>query len=100
VNGIFNKGFYSATALTGDLDLGVRFPMDRAEVTLSAGPSGIAGGDSDGTPYLGGGVHGAVGATAWITGAVGLQARARVRRWWGIGDDVLLGLSAGVVIRL
>lgn len=100
LNGIFNQGRYSASALAGDLDLGVRFPMDRFELTLSAGPSGILGGDSDGTPYTGGGMHAAAGATVWLADRVGITGRGRVRRWWGIADDVLLGVSFGVALRL
>ncbi len=100
ITGIFNQGFYSLNALAGDLDLGVRFPMDPFELSLSAGPSGILGGDSDGTPYTGGGVHGAVGATAWVTNSVGLQARGRVRYWWGVANEALAGLSLGLVVKL
>lgn len=100
ITGIFNKGFYSLNALAGDLDLGVRVPMELVELSLSAGPSGIVGGDSDGTPYAGGGVHGAVGATAWVTGSIGLQARGRIRYWWGVANDVLAGFSLGLVVKL
>ena len=100
VNGIVKQGFYRADALTGDLDIGVRFPMDRFEFTLSGGPSGIAGGDSDGTPYLGGGLQAGVGATAWLTNSIGLTSKVRARNWWGIVNDVRLGVSVGVVLRL
>ena len=100
VNGIVHQGFYRADALTGDLDIGVRFPMDRFELTLSGGPSGIAGGDSDGTPYLGGGAQAAVGGTAWVTNSIGLTSKVRARHWWGIVNDVRLGVSFGVVLKL
>lgn len=100
ITGIFNKGFYSLNALAGDLDLGVRVPIERLELSLSAGPSGILGGDSDGTPYAGGGVHGAVGATAWVTSSVGLQTRGRIRYWGGVANDVLAGVSLALVVKL
>jgi hypothetical protein len=100
LTGIFDQGFYSATAIAGDLDVGIRFPMRRFEVMLSAGPSGILGGDSDGTPYTGGGAHAAVGATAWITERIGLTGRFRTRWWQGTAEGLLPGGSLMLVVRL
>jgi hypothetical protein len=100
LSGFFNQGFYSATALTGDLDVGIRFPLPRFEVVLSAGPSGMLGGDSDGTPYTAGGGHAAAAGTAWLGDRVGLTGRFRARWWQGTAEGLLPGAWLGLVVRL
>ncbi len=100
LTGIFNKGFYHTDAIAGDLDLGIRFPVRSLEVQVTAGPTGILGGDSDGTPYTGGGLQGAIGLAAWAGNRVGFVVRGRARHWWGTADGLKLGFSAGILLRL
>jgi len=100
VAGYFNQGRYGADFLVGDLDLGVSFPLGRSELLVAAGPSGFLGGDGDGTPYTGGGGHGSIGLTAWLGDQVGLVTKARARAWGGTIKGALLGVSAGIVLRL
>jgi hypothetical protein len=97
---ISGAGRYGLDALAADLDVGVLVPRGRFELALTAGPSGLLGGDGDGTPYYSVGVHGAVGATLWATDRFGLTARVRVRQWITSPAEQSPGVVAGLVVRL
>ena len=97
---ITDAGFYSLTALALDLDLGIRVPLDRFEVRLSAGPAGLLGGDSDGTPYYSIGAHASVGATYRLSERIGIVARGRFRQWITSPAKRSPSLFLGLVVTL
>lgn len=98
---INNAGFYSLTALAADLDLGLRERVGRLEIQGSVGPSGLLGGDSDGTPYYSAGVHVSAGLIYWPSDRVGFYGRGRLRQWITSSPaNRSPGVSAGMVLRL
>ena len=76
-----SAGFYDLNALTLDVHIGIRSAPAHIEWHATAGPSGMLGGDSDGTPYLQLGGQGTVGATWWFANRLGAMAAATGRAW-------------------
>ncbi len=96
-----NAGFYTLTALTLDVGLGIRTGGNRAELHALIGPTGILGGDSDGTPYVSAGAHLTVGGTRWISDRVGLTAGGVMRVWLGTANSQIApSASLGLRFRL
>ncbi|MEZ4458032.1 MAG: hypothetical protein R2882_16020, partial [Gemmatimonadales bacterium] len=86
LSGIKGAGFYSLDALALDAGLGLRGGSPRFEVQGLIGPSGILGGDSDGTPYTGVGAHATLQGTAWVTPGLGLTGGGVARVWFTTGN--------------
>jgi len=96
-----NAGFYTLTALTLDVGIGIRSGQDRNEFVALVGPTGILGGDSDGTPYTSAGAHLTVGGTRWLTDRIGLTAGAVARVWFTTANSQFApSASIGVRFRL
>lgn len=87
VGWIPNAGFYNLTALTVDLGFGVRSAPGRVEWIGLVGPSGIIGGDSDGTPYVGVAGHAGGYVTAWLSDRIGITGGAIARVWISAGNS-------------
>ncbi|MBM4189051.1 MAG: hypothetical protein FJ206_17260 [Gemmatimonadetes bacterium] len=93
-----SAGFYGLDALTLDAHLGVEKTSRRLTLTGTLGPSAMAGGDGDGTPYLSAGAHATAGLTWWFTDRVGLWAATTGRLWFTTGNSrfspgAMVGLS-------
>ncbi|MDX2057761.1 MAG: hypothetical protein SFV24_08145 [Gemmatimonadales bacterium] len=96
-----NAGFYTLTALTLDVGVGVRSGGARNEVFALVGPTAIVGGDSDGTPYTSAGAHLTLGGTRWLTDRVGITAGAVGRVWFTTANSqVAPSASIGLRFRL
>lgn len=97
---INDAGFYGLTALAADLDLGLRERLGRLELQASVGPSGLLGGDGDGTPYYSAGAHASAGLVYWPSDHLGVYGRGRLRQWITSSPaNRSPGLSAGLVLR-
>jgi len=97
---IRGAGFYGLDALTLDLHIGASSRPDRVEWGATIGPSGLVGGDGDGTPYLAAGVHGTGGVIWWVASRIGLTAAATGRLWFTSGNARLSPSAAiGLTVR-
>ena len=77
-----SDGFYRAGGISADLGASYGGRTGNAELTVSAGPSMLAVGDSDGSFLAFGGGYAAVRGTWWPGGEwLGLFARGSVRLW-------------------
>jgi hypothetical protein len=96
-----DAGFYSLTSATLDLGVGVRTGSSRTDLVALAGPTGMLGGDSDGTPYILAGVHGTLTATWWPSDRVGVSATGVMRVWVTTGNSRFApSATAGLRLRL
>lgn len=84
---IADAGFYGLTALSLDLHVGLRSRPARVEWNGTVGPSGMLGGDGDGTPYIRAGAHGTVGLVWWVDPRIGLTASTTGRIWFTTGNS-------------
>ncbi|MGE0443236.1 MAG: hypothetical protein AB7L66_14200 [Gemmatimonadales bacterium] len=101
VSGIKGAGFYGLDALALDAGIGLRGGSPRFEVQGLIGPSGMLGGDGDGTPYLGFGANATLQGTAWLTSGVGITAGGVARSWFTTGNTRFSPSAyAGLRIRL
>lgn len=76
-----DAGFYGLDALVLDVGLGKRWSTSTRDYALMAGPSGMVGGDGDGTPYLAAGAHLSALAIHWLGEHVGIAVGGTVRVW-------------------
>jgi hypothetical protein len=100
VSMIAGAGRYDLTALVFDLGFGLRSSGERAEFSILVGPAAIVGGDSDGTPYVGGGLGASLTGTLWLTQSVGVSAQGAARYWLSANQHFAPSLTAGLMLRL
>ena len=97
---IKSAGFYGLNALTLDLHAGLRSQPATLEWLGTVGPTFIAGGDGDGTPYTSVGGQATTGVTWWAGKHIGVVALATGRVWFTTGNSTFSpGGSIGIVLR-
>jgi hypothetical protein len=95
-----STGFYDFGGAAADLGIGVVAGDGRFDVTVAAGASGLAGGDSDGSFFAAGGGHLTAQAVAWLARAVGVYGNGAARLLAGSGADYgVTSGSAGLAVR-
>ena len=95
----FPTGFYNMKGVSGILGANYSLPVGQHVVQFKLGASGMAGNDSDGSVYGGGGPYGGLGVILRVAGRLGVQADA-LARYYATGDGGVFAPSAAIGLTL